>query len=126
MKKLPIYSPWRTLVLTGFVILTAGWTAVDGTEKSGYQEDKEQFGHLLERHMPVWMDRFKVPGVIVALIRNGEHYSTNAWGYADLEDQKPMLPQTVCRVESISKSVTARGVMKLAETGKIRLDDPVI
>jgi CubicO group peptidase (beta-lactamase class C family) len=126
MKKKPFYSLWKALVLTGFVVLTAGWIAIDGTGKPGFLADKEEFGHLLERNMPVWMDRYKVPGVIVALIRNGEHYSTNAWGYADLEDQTRMLPQTICRVESISKSVTARGVMKLAESGKIRLDDPVI
>jgi CubicO group peptidase (beta-lactamase class C family) len=36
-----------------------------------------------------------------------------------------MTPDTICRAESISKSVTARGVMKLVEQGLISLDTPV-
>ena len=86
---------------------------------------EEDFREQLDQQIPVWMDRYEVPGVSIALINNGEMRWSDAFGFADLEKQTPMTAETVCRVESISKSVTARGVMKLMEMEEIRLDDPV-
>ena len=86
---------------------------------------EEEFMEQLDQHIPGWMDRYDVPGVTVALIRQGEVIWSNAFGYADIEQGTRMTTDTVCRVESISKSVTARGVMRLVEMGEIELDDPV-
>jgi CubicO group peptidase (beta-lactamase class C family) len=79
----------------------------------------------LDEHIPGWMNRYDVPGVTVALIWQGDIIWSNAYGYADIEQGTRMTVDTVCRVESISKSVTARGVMKLVEEGIINLDDPI-
>ena len=86
---------------------------------------EEEFMEQLDQHIPGWMDRYDVPGVTVALIRQGEVIWSNAFGYADIEQGTRMTTDTVCRVESISKSVTALGVMRLAEMGEIELGDPV-
>jgi CubicO group peptidase (beta-lactamase class C family) len=79
----------------------------------------------LSRLIPLWMEQYDVPGSAIALISNGDLTWSDAYGYASNKERIPMTPHTVCRVESISKSVTARGIMKLAESGKIDLDDPV-
>ncbi len=94
------------------------------TESSG-QDTAEQFIVSMNEQIPRWMNRYSVPGVSIALIRQSEVVWLNSYGYADLEQGRQMTSDTVCRVESISKSVTARGVMKLVEQGKISLDDPV-
>ncbi len=47
------------------------------------------------------------------------------YGWADQEAARPVTPETVFGVASISKPVTAWGVMKLVEAGKLDLDAPV-
>jgi len=94
-------------------------------DKLSAQSTWEEFTTNLDEKIPGWMARYDVPGVTVALISQGESVWTNAFGYADIEQGTRMTSDTVCRVESISKSVTARGVMRLVEMGKIRLEDPV-
>lgn len=86
---------------------------------------EQEFRDQLNQRIPIWMERYDVPGVSIALIRNGEMRWSDAFGFANLEEQTLMTSETVCRVESISKSVTARGVMKLVEMGLIGLDEPV-
>ena len=60
----------------------------------------------------------------MALVRAGELVWSGAYGYADLEHQRSMTVDAICRVESISKSVTAWGVMRLVQKGLIDLDEP--
>ncbi|WP_158278654.1 serine hydrolase domain-containing protein [Rhodohalobacter mucosus] len=79
----------------------------------------------MNQRIPVWMENYQVPGAAIALIQNGKVAWSEAYGLADKDDQIRMKAETIFRVESISKSVTARGVMKLVETGKIKLEDPV-
>ena len=71
------------------------------------------------------MRQYGVPGASIALVRDGELVWAGAYGYADLAQERKMTVDAVCRAESISKSVTAWGVMKLVEQGQISLDDPV-
>lgn len=79
----------------------------------------------LETSIPRRMAAFGVPGVAVALVVDGEPVWTRAYGDADRDDGRPMTVDTYLRTESISKSVTAWGVMRLVELGLVGLDDPV-
>ncbi len=79
----------------------------------------------LDKSVPALMDTYDVPGTSIAIIRNGKIVWKNAYGYADLKQKRKMSVDAVFRVESISKSVTAWGIMKLVEKGIIDLDAPV-
>ena len=116
---------FRSIMVTVIALLLM--VVITGCSRSGNGTDYSQleFQERLDQRIPDWMDRYEVPGVTIALINNGEIVWANAYGFADVSHQVRMTPETVCRVESISKSVTARGVMKLVEMGKIQLDDPV-
>lgn len=46
-------------------------------------------------------------------------------GYADLENRVPCSPDTVMRIASISKPLTAAAAARLWEEGKLDLDAPV-
>ncbi|MBN1541188.1 beta-lactamase family protein, partial [candidate division KSB1 bacterium] len=85
----------------------------------------EAFVDHLDQTIPRLMDRYNVPGLTLALVRDGQLAWSDAWGFADLQHKRRMEVDAVCRVESISKSVTAWGVMRLVEQGLIDLDDPV-
>lgn len=104
-----------------------GLTQNQPFNKSGKQSVslKEFTDHIGER-VPNLMDDYDIPGVNIALVQKGKMVWVKAFGYADLENKRKMTTDTYCRVESISKSVTAWGVMKLAEQGDLELDTPIV
>lgn len=71
------------------------------------------------------MSRYDVPGLSIALVLDHGVVWSGAYGYADVEQRREMTTDAVYRAESISKSVTAWGVMRLVEQGAIGLDDPL-
>ncbi|HOR42033.1 MAG TPA: serine hydrolase domain-containing protein [Atribacterota bacterium] len=85
----------------------------------------EQFTDHLDCRIQKLMRQFTISGVNIALVRNGQIVYTMAYGYADKESRRKMAVELPVRVQSISKSVTAWAVMKLAEENKINLDEPV-
>lgn len=85
-----------------------------------------EFTEYLDERIPDLMKIYDIPGVSIAVVREGEIAWSNAYGYADLEAGRLMTVDTVCRAESISKPVTAWGVMNLVDEGLIDLDDPVM
>ncbi len=84
----------------------------------------DAFADYLDGRIPRLMERYAVPGMSVALVRGGELVWSGAYGYADLEHNRKMTADAVYRVESISKPVTAWGVIRLVEQGLIDLDAP--
>jgi CubicO group peptidase (beta-lactamase class C family) len=67
----------------------------------------------------------KVPGLSVAVAVDGKIVWSEAFGYADLEAKRPVTPATRFRIASVSKPVTAAGLMLLVERGQLDLDAPV-
>lgn len=66
-----------------------------------------------------------VPGLSIA-VSNGDAVTfAQGFGYADLEQSVPVRPETVFRLASISKPITAVAVMQLVERGLVNLDDPI-
>lgn len=66
-----------------------------------------------------------VPGVAIAVIRDGKLAWTQCIGYADVAEKKPVTVETIFNVGSISKTVSAWGFMQLTEKGFIDLDSAV-
>ncbi|MFQ3621030.1 MAG: serine hydrolase domain-containing protein [Spirochaetales bacterium] len=102
---------------------------IPGSEAgSRYNRDESSiraFVQLIDTRIEQWMKAYSIPGVAVALIEKGQPVWLSVRGYANKEKKVPLTQFTPCRVESISKSVTAWGVLKLVEEGKISLDTPV-
>lgn len=84
-----------------------------------------EFTAHLDQRVPEIMYDYAIPGLSIALIENGETVWKQAYGYADVEAGRKMTVDTYCRLESISKSVTAWGVMKLIEQGAVDPNAPV-
>src|SRR5690606_7023688 len=72
-----------------------------------------------------FMSEHRVPGVSVALVVDGRLQWEDGFGFTDLENFVPARPESVFRLASISKSLTAVAVMQLAEAGKLDLDAPI-
>jgi len=78
----------------------------------------------LDRRMPRLLRHFGIPGVVIATVVNGAPSRTYAYGFADREHDRRMTVDTLFSVASISKSVTAWGILRLVEAGKLDLDAP--
>ncbi|HEY3036433.1 MAG TPA: serine hydrolase domain-containing protein, partial [Streptosporangiaceae bacterium] len=65
-----------------------------------------------------------MPGV-VGLIARGDRVEVAAAGSADVDGTAPMARDSIFRVASITKPITAAAVMMLVEDGRIALEDPV-
>src|SRR5262252_9325378 len=67
--------------------------------------------------------RLPLPGCIAVVMHRDQIALERAYGFADLAAGEPLTPRHRFRVASHSKSLTAAGIMKLREAGKLRLDD---
>ena len=70
------------------------------------------------------IDSTKVPSITVAVARDGRIIWEEGFGMADLERRTPATPTTLYSMASISKPMTATGIMTLVDQGKIDLDRP--
>lgn len=66
-----------------------------------------------------------VPGLSAAVASGEAVVWAQGFGTADLEQQVPVRADTVFRIASISKPITATAVMQLVERGLVSLDDPI-
>src|SRR4051812_6966899 len=79
----------------------------------------------IEAAVSKFMASTHVPGMSVAVFENGYYEWRAGYGFADLEKNVPATEHTLLRLASISKTLTAVGVMELWERGKLDLDVPV-
>lgn len=77
----------------------------------------------LERRVPELMRNAKVPGLTIALIRDGQIYWRHSFGQKDASH--PVTEATTFEAASLSKVVFAAIVLKLADQGRIDLDAPL-
>jgi len=66
-----------------------------------------------------------VPGLAACTVRGERLVWSAGYGFANIEAQIPMTPETLLNIGSISKTVTATAVMQLWETEEFALDDDV-
>jgi CubicO group peptidase (beta-lactamase class C family) len=67
------------------------------------------------------METDKIPGLSIGFIKDGFIWA-KGFGYADLENKIPATAQSVYRLASVTKPMTAMAVLRLVEQGKINLD----
>ena len=67
-----------------------------------------------------------LPGIAVGVVYDQQLVWSKGFGFADIEQKRPMTAQTRFRIASNSKLFAAIAIMQLREAGKLRLDDPVV
>ena len=71
------------------------------------------------------MQKQHVPGVSVAVIKDGKIIKVEGYGLSNVELNVPARPDTVYKIGSVSKQFIASGIMLLIQEGKISLDDNI-
>ncbi|MEP6820547.1 MAG: serine hydrolase domain-containing protein [bacterium] len=79
----------------------------------------------IDRAVLAWMARSRIPAASLAVVRRGRVVKEQAYGWADLVNCLPATPGMHFGIGSISKQITAMGVLVLVQRGKLSLEDPI-
>ncbi len=109
-------------------LLLGGLTPMKSTaqQQESHAQEDYPFAIKLDEIIPTRLRENNVPGFALGVIENGQVAFTRGYGYANMQTRRPMTDSTILNVASISKPVTAWGVMQLIETHKLDLDAPVV
>ena len=72
-----------------------------------------------------FVDQHKLAGAVVLVADKEKVLDVETVGFADIAGKKPMAKDSVFWIASMSKPITAVGLMILVDEGKVKLDDPV-
>lgn len=79
----------------------------------------------LDRDIEYFMQKWEIKGISFAVSRHDSLLYAKGYGWADKQIGREMDASTIMRMASVSKLVTAVGIMKLVENGKLSLDSKV-
>ncbi len=113
-------------VLLGFlflnVLLLAQELPTAKPESVGLSSERlERVGTVVQREI----DNKRIAGAVTLVVRHGKVAWFKAQGMSDREAAKPMPPDAIFRICSMTKPITSVAVMMLYEEGKFLLDDPI-
>ncbi|MEK5234808.1 serine hydrolase domain-containing protein [Paenibacillus sp. FSL L8-0470] len=101
---------------------SAAATAPEQHEEAAASGERERYEQQTDEFMKTAMDKYHVPGVTLAVVKDGAVWLEKGYGYADVEAKVPVDPlKTRFSIASVSKVFTATAAMQLAEQGKLDL-----
>ncbi len=115
----------RKLLLS--LLLAASALAQSNTKTTGPRTtgvDQEVLSQIPQR-MKSFVDKQTVAGAVTLVSHGADIVEFDATGMADIEAGHPMRKDSIFQIMSMTKPVTAVGIMMLAEQGKLALRDPV-
>ncbi len=116
----------KAILLCLVAAAAAGCTQHENKLPSARPEKEGMSSELLDSIRPVmqeYIDENKLPGMITMVARHGRIVHSGAYGLMDAG--KPMRPDAIFRIASMTKPLMSAAVMILYEEGRFRLDDPV-
>ncbi len=78
-----------------------------------------------DKLMTTFLQKNELPGAALAVAKDSQIVYSRGFGYADREKKEPVRPNSLFRVASISKPITAAAILQLVERKKIKLEDKV-
>lgn len=82
-----------------------------------------QAGDSVDEYVQAEMGKQRIPGLALLVSRGGQPIRSQGYGFANVELQVPVKPETIFQSGSVGKQFTATAVMMLVEEGKIALED---
>jgi serine beta-lactamase-like protein LACTB, mitochondrial len=126
VRKLAGAKGWAHCISTGLSLLLL---AAVGATCSTFAAQDARFSPekrvQIESAVGRFMAATSAPGISVAIVEDAQPVWSAGFGMADLENFVPATPQTLFRLGSISKPLTAVAALELWERGKLDLDAPV-
>lgn len=108
----------KAVIGAALLLLSAGTRLAAGEPKSPSSD-------LVTAEVKRFMSRYEAPSVSIAIMQNGELVLAEAFGLADVENFVPAEDETMYRIASVTKPMTAAAVLQLAESRRLDLDAPI-
>jgi CubicO group peptidase (beta-lactamase class C family) len=118
---------YRTTALATIFLLAscAAWGQAQPRKAGSGQASQGYSTTAIDRYLLDQMRRQKIPGISLAVAKDGKPLYVKSYGVATLEHTVKTRPDTVYQIGSIGKQFTAVAVMMLANEHKLDLDDPL-
>lgn len=81
--------------------------------------------YTLEQKIRSWMKAASVPGAALAIVHHRQVIYAQGFGATSSETHQPVTPETLFRIGSLTKPMTATVIMRLIEAGQLDLDLPI-
>jgi CubicO group peptidase (beta-lactamase class C family) len=125
-------SAWtRGILLAGLISssllgATVGWTQYAATLHSERASKTLALSpREMDGYVPAVAKAFDVPGIAVAVVKDGKVIYERGFGLRDLQGKNPVDRHTKFCIASITKSFTATALEILADRGKLKMSDRV-
>lgn len=121
---------WRVLYVWALVLVMA---VLGGCNRAGEPPkpdpippgDYSYAGDLAAHRVAALMDQYHMPGAAAALIADQEIVWQGNFGLADIASATPVTGDTIFKMWSLAKPLTALEIMRLVEEGRVDLDAPL-
>ena len=113
--------PFASLSLAGFALSVV----VSAQPAATLRAVSDREPAVLSRLTDDWRVGVNVPGLSAAVVQGDQVVWAQGFGVADVEQGVMVRPESVFRIASISKPITAVAVMQLVERGLVSLEDPI-
>lgn len=140
VKKKTLAIILSAILLAGCIMLIS--TSLKGSKNDTETEEEEQLptpiNHLLsnqlsdidetrklDRQIEQFLAKWEIKGASFAVMKDEKLIYAKGYGWADVENGDSMDVKHIMRIASVSKLITAAGIMKLKEDGKLDLDSKV-
>lgn len=100
------------------ILLAAALTAIPIIQAADATFDAARL-KLVPKRMQSFVDDGTISGAITLVAHRGQIVELDAVGFADVENKKPMRPDTIVQIMSQTKSFTGVAAMILVEEGKL-------
>ena len=111
----------RSLCLLAFFLCLALSNACNAATAA----KPDTIGPKVDALVQAEMTKSHVPGLVLAIVKNGKMIKSATYGFANIDSKTPVTMDSAFVLASLSKSFVATGIMMLVEQGKLHLDDPI-
>ena len=87
---------------------------------------QEAVSTKVDEYIRTEMQAQQIPGLALAVIKDGQIVIAKGYGLANVEHQVPVKPETIFQSGSTGKQFTSTAVMMLVEEGKLSLEDKIL
>jgi len=104
----------------------AVWLLASGTGITRAEDAAQLLAAGFEPVVRDMMTEYAIPGVSVAVVKDGEPVYAQAFGVKNVETGEPVTVRSLFHMASVTKTFVATAVMQLWEQGKVDLDAPLV
>jgi CubicO group peptidase (beta-lactamase class C family) len=112
----------QTIFVLLIILVGSCQTDISILQSVGISEDSL---NVATKRLHKYVDEGKLPGTYVKIIKDGKVVYDDKYGFIDIDKKKPIEENSLYRIFSMTKPITAVAIMSLYDQGKLNLDDKV-